>query len=178
MTEIKKQLEYAEQHFNDYQIKRQSINITLETQGVLEQEVKLETKLQDLNLKRLELGRKFKKNHPVYQGIIEQIQAVESQKNELIGVVGNLPETQQELLRLKRDVELSNQIYTLLLSKTQELDIVRAGTVGNVRLIDYAEVNTSMPVKPKKALIVVMATMLGGILQWLLFLYKKPCTKG
>ncbi len=178
LPEIKKQLEYAEQRFNDYQIKRQSINITLETQGVLEQVVKLETKLQELNLKRLELGRKFKKDHPAYQGIIEQIQAVESQKNELIGEVGNLPETQQELLRLKRDVEVSNQIYTLLLSKTQELDIVRAGTVGNVRVIDYAEVNTSKPVKPKKALIVVMATMLGGMLAVAIVLVQKAMHKG
>ncbi|BBW90316.1 protein-tyrosine kinase [Pseudoalteromonas sp. PS1M3] len=178
LPEIKKQLEYAEQRFNDYQIKRQSINITLETQGVLEQVVKLETKLQELNLKRLELGRKFKKDHPAYQGIIEQIQAVESQKNELIGEVGNLPETQQELLRLKRDVEVSNQIYTLLLSKTQELDIVRAGTVGNVRVIDYAEVNTSKPVKPKKALIVIMATMLGGMLAVAIVLIQKAMHKG
>ena len=178
LPEIKKQLEYAEQRFNDYQIKRQSINITLETQGVLEQVVKLETKLQELNLKRLELGRKFKKDHPAYQGIIEQIQAVESQKNELIGEVGNLPETQQELLRLKRDVEVSNQIYTLLLGKTQELDIVRAGTVGNVRVIDYAEVNTTKPVKPKKALIVVMTTILGGMLAVAIVLIQKAMHKG
>lgn len=178
LPEIKKQLEYAEQRFNDYQIKRQSINITLETQGVLEQVVKLETKLQELNLKRLELGRKFKKNHPAYQGIVEQIQAVEEQKDQLIGEVGSLPETQQELLRLKRDVEVSNQIYTLLLSKTQELDIVRAGTVGNVRVIDYAEVNTSKPVKPKKALIVVMATMLGGMLSVAIVLVQKAMHKG
>ena len=178
LPEIKKQLEYAEQRFNDYQIKRQSINITLETQGVLEQVVKLETKLQELNLKRLELGRKFKKNHPAYQGIVEQIQAVEEQKDQLIGEVGSLPETQQELLRLKRDVEVSNQIYTLLLSKTQELDIVRAGTVGNVRIIDYAEVNTSKPVKPKKALIVVMATMLGGMLSVAIVLVQKAMHKG
>lgn len=178
LPEIKKQLEYAEQRFNDYQIKSQSINITLETQGVLEQVVKLETKLQELNLKRLELGRKFKKNHPAYQGIIEQIQAVEKQKDQLIGEVGSLPETQQELLRLKRDVEVSNQIYTLLLSKTQELDIVRAGTVGNVRVIDYAEVNTSKPVKPKKALIVVMATMLGGMLSVAIVLIQKAMHKG
>ena len=178
LPEIKKQLEYAEQRFNDYQIKRQSINITLETQGVLEQVVKLETKLQELNLKRLELGRKFKKDHPTYQGILEQIEAVESQKQDLVGEVGNLPETQQELLRLKRDVEVSNQIYTLLLSKTQELDIVRAGTVGNVRIIDFAEVNTSKPVKPKKALIVVMATMLGGMLAVAVVLIQKAMHKG
>ncbi|MBB1303841.1 polysaccharide biosynthesis tyrosine autokinase [Pseudoalteromonas sp. SR44-8] len=178
LPEIKKQLEFAEQRFNDYQIKRQSINITLETQGVLEQVVKLETKLQELELKRLEMSRKFKKDHPTYQGLIEQISAVNEQKKELVGEVGNLPETQQELLRLKRDVEVSNQIYTLLLSKTQELDIVRAGTVGNVRIIDFAEVNTSKPVKPKKALIVVMATMLGGMLAVAIVLVQKAMHKG
>ena len=178
LPEIKKQLEFAEQRFNDYQIKRQSINITLETQGVLESVVKLETKLQELELKRLEMSRKFKKDHPTYQGLVEQISAVNEQRKELVGEVGNLPETQQELLRLKRDVEVSNQIYTLLLSKTQELDIVRAGTVGNVRIIDYAEVNTSKPVKPKKALIVVMATMLGGMLAVAIVLVQKAMHKG
>ncbi|WP_213609034.1 polysaccharide biosynthesis tyrosine autokinase [Pseudoalteromonas sp.] len=178
LPEIKKQLEFAEQRFNDYQIQRQSINITLETQGVLEQVVELETKLQELELKRLELSRKFKKDHPTYQGILEQIKTVEKQKQRFVGEVGNLPETQQELLRLKRDVEVSNEIYTLLLAKTQELDIVRAGTVGNVRIIDYAEVNTSKPVKPKKALIVVMATMLGGMLAVAIVLVQKAMHKG
>ena len=178
LPEIKKQLEYAEERFNDYQIKRQSINISLETQGVLEQVVKLETKLQELNLKRLELGRKFKKDHPTYQSIMEQITAVEKQKQELVGEVGSLPETQQELLRLKRDVEVSNQIYTLLLSKTQELDIVRAGTVGNVRVIDHAEVNISKPVKPKKAIIVLVATILGGMLAVTIVLIEKAINKG
>ena len=84
LPEVKKQLEFAEERFNDYQIKRQSINITLETQGVLEQVVELETKLQELELKRLELSRKFKESHPTYQGVLEQIEAVEKQKqNEL-----------------------------------------------------------------------------------------------
>ena len=178
LPEIKKQLEYAEQRFNDYQIKRQTINISLETQGVLEQVVLLETKLQELELKRLEIGRKFKKSHPVYQSIVEQINAVNEQKQQLVGEVGGLPLTQQELLRLKRDVEVNNQIYTLLLGKAQELDIVRAGTVGNVRVIDYAEVNTSKPVKPKKALIVVMATMLGGMLSVAIVLIQKAMHKG
>ncbi|MCO6356685.1 polysaccharide biosynthesis tyrosine autokinase [Pseudoalteromonas shioyasakiensis] len=178
LPEVKKQLEYAEKRFNDYQIKQQSVNITLETQGVLEQIVELETKLQELELKRLELSRKFKESHPTYQGVLEQIEAVEKQKKNLTGEVTNLPSTQQELLRLKRDVEVSNQIYTMLLGKTQELDIVRAGTVGNVRIIDRAEVNLSKPVKPKKALIVVMATMLGGMLAVAIVLIQKAIHKG
>jgi tyrosine-protein kinase Etk/Wzc len=178
LPEIKKQLEAAEQRFNDYQIKRQSINISLETQGVLEQVVKLETQLQELGLKRLQMGLKFKKNHPTYQGLVEQINAVNKQKKQLVAEVGKLPETQQELLRLKRDVEVSNELYTMLLGKTQELDIVRAGTVGNVRIIDTAAVNTSKPVKPKKPLIVVLATLLGGMLAVAIVLLQKAMHKG
>ena len=62
---------------------------------------------------------------------MEQIELVESQKEDLSIRVTNLPETQQELLRYTRDVEVSSEIYIMLLSKVQELDIVRAGTVGN-----------------------------------------------
>lgn len=175
---IKRELEASEAIYNDYQKNQQSVNISLETQGVLEQIVKLETKLQELDLERLALSRKFKRTHPIYKGIIEQIAAVESQRDSLAQEVTNLPATQQKLLGLARDVEVSNEIYMMLLGKVQELDVIRAGTVGNVRIIDIAEVNTSRPVKPRKALIVVMATMLGGMLAVAIVLVQKALHKG
>jgi tyrosine-protein kinase Etk/Wzc len=178
LPEIKKQLERSEALFNDYQKNQQSVNITLETQGVLEQIVELDTKLQELDLERLAMSRKFKRNHPNYQGIVEQISAVQKQRDGLAKKISNLPEMQQKLLGLTRDVEVGNEIYMMLLGKVQELDIVRAGTVGNVRIIDVAEVNTTKPVKPKKALIVVMATMLGGMLAIAIVLAQKTLHKG
>jgi tyrosine-protein kinase Etk/Wzc len=178
LPEIKKQLERSEALFNDYQKNQQSVNISLETQGVLEQIVELDTKLQELDLKRLAMSRKFKRNHPNYQGIVEQISAVQKQRDGLAQKISNLPEMQQKLLGLTRDVEVGNEIYMMLLGKVQELDIVRAGTVGNVRIIDVAEVNTTKPVKPKKALIVVMATMLGGMLAIAIVLVQKALHKG
>ncbi|KZW98841.1 tyrosine protein kinase [Pseudoalteromonas luteoviolacea] len=178
LPQVKKQLESAEQRFNDYQVKQQSVDITLETEGVLKQLVKLETQLQQLELEKLELGRKFKPSHPSYQAAIEQIDAVENQRRRLASEVKVLPETQQELLRLTRDVQVNNEIYTLLLAKTQELDIVRAGTIGNVRIIDMAEVNISMPVKPKKLVIVIVTTLLGGLLAVAVVLLQKAVYKG
>ncbi|ALO33656.1 tyrosine protein kinase [Colwellia sp. MT41] len=175
---IKKQLEHSESLFNDYQKNQQSVNITLETQGVLEQIIELDTKLQELDLERLAMSRKFKRNHPNYQGIVEQISAVQKQRDGLAQKIADLPEMQQKLLRLTRDVKVGNEIYMMLLGKVQELDIVRAGTVGNVRIIDVAEVNTTKPVKPKKSLIVVMATMLGGMLAIAIVLVQKALHKG
>ncbi|MBU2869198.1 polysaccharide biosynthesis tyrosine autokinase [Colwellia sp. E2M01] len=178
LPEIKKELEESEALFNDYQKNQQSVNISLETQGILEQIIELDTKLQELDLQRLSVSRKFKRNHPNYQGIVEQISAVQSQRNDLAEKVSSLPEMQQKLLGLTRDVEVGNAIYMQLLGKVQELDIVRAGTVGNVRIIDVAEVNITKPVKPKKALIVVMATMLGGMLAVAIVLIQKALHKG
>ena len=82
-----------------------------------------------------------------------------------------LPKTQQEVLRLTRDAQVGQQIYLQLLNKVQELNIVKAGTVGNVRIIDGAELQP-LPVKPKKSLLVVIATLLGGMLSVALVLVR------
>lgn len=178
LPEVKKQLEAAEQKFNNYQIQQQSVDITLETQGVLEQIVEIETKLQELDLKRLGMSRLFKREHPLYQGVVEQIELVETQKNELTELIRHLPETQQELLRYTRDVQVSSEIYVMLLGKAQELDIVRAGTIGNVRVIDRAEVNLSSPVRPRKAMVVVLITFLGGVLSCGIVFIQRAIHKG
>ena len=177
LPQVKKQLEAAEQKYNSYKIKRQTVDISLEAQSVLERVITLDTKLQDLDLQRLELSRKFKNDHPLYQGLLEKITEIKKQKELLVKEVGDLPATQQQLLSLKRDVEVSNQIYMLLLSKAQELDIVRAGTVGNVRIIDRAEVNGG-PIKPKKPLIVTTATLLGALLALTIVILQKALNKG
>ena len=173
LPEIKKQLEFAENKFNDYQIRRKSIDITLETQAILEQIVELETKVQELELSRLEMSRRFKQKHPIYQGLVEQINLVKEQKENLSNRVTKLPETQQELLRYTRDVKVSNEIYTMLLSKVQELDIIRAGTVGNARIVDIAEVNLGQPVYPKKLRIILFFILGGTTLSCLIILIQE-----
>ncbi|MBE1298299.1 MAG: polysaccharide biosynthesis tyrosine autokinase [Alteromonadaceae bacterium] len=178
LPDVKKQLESAENRLNEYQVKQQSVNISLETQGILQQVVELDTKLQELELEQLELGRRFKSEHPSIKGVLQQIKVVNEQRRKLTNQVGELPETQQELLRLTRDVEVNNEIYTLLLAKTQELDIMRAGTIGNVRIIDVAAVDTSKPVKPKKIVIIVLSSVLGALIAFFIVLVQKALFRG
>lgn len=66
------------------------------------------------------------------------------------------------MLRYARDVEVNQEIYLALLNRMQELNVLKAGTVGNVRILDQA---ASKPeaVAPKRALIVVVSIILGGI---------------
>ena len=89
-----------------------------------------------------------------------------------------MPETQQELLRYTRDVEVSGEIYIMLLGKVQELDIIRAGTVGNVRIVDRAAVNIKEPVEPRKAILIVFVTLLGFGITSAFILIQRALIKG
>ncbi|WLI10523.1 MULTISPECIES: polysaccharide biosynthesis tyrosine autokinase [Pseudomonas] len=175
---VKKDLEKAGNALNEYQTRSKSVDITLETKSILDQIVGLDTSISELKLQQAEMDRKFTRQHPAYRALLTQIGELSSKQKSLASKVEGLPSTQQELLSLTRDVEVGTAIYTQLLNKSQELDVMRAGTVGNVRLIDAADVNFLKPVKPKKALIVLIATILGGFLAVALVLLRKALNRG
>ncbi len=178
LPNIKKDLELAEQKFNAYQVKVGSVNISAEAEALLDQVVDIESGIAELQLQQAELDRKYTRDHPAYQAWREQMAEQIARKAEFNTRIKGLPETQQELLGLKRDLEVGTEIYTQMLNNIQELDIVRAGTVGNVRIIDDAAVNIEEPVKPKKALIAVIATLLGGFLGVALVLLRAALNRG
>lgn len=163
LPQVRKELERAESALNAYQTRARSIDISMEGKAMLDRTVALETQLTTLRMQQAEMDRKLTREHPRYQALLSQLAEISREKAQVAGKVQELPETQQEVLRLARDVKVSTEIYTLLLNKTQELDVVRAGTVGNARLIDTA-VTAAEPVKPRKAMIVLLATLIGGII--------------
>lgn len=158
---VRKQLEDSEMALNDFQTSAKSVDLSIETKGVLDQVVKLDSMLSELKLKRVEIERLYTREHPTYRGLMNQMSQLEAQKQGLLKKIEALPVTQQELLRLTRDMQVTSQTYTLMLNKSQEQDILRAGSIGNVRIIDNADANVEQPVKPMKKLIVLLAAMLG-----------------
>ncbi|VVP36151.1 Tyrosine-protein kinase wzc [Pseudomonas fluorescens] len=178
LPDVRKQLEKAEGQLNAYQTSARSVDITIETKAVLDQIVSLETLISELKLKQAEMEHRFTREHPAYQALMTQMGQLDQQKRGLEKKIKNLPETQQELLRLARDMQVTTEIYTQLLNKTQELDIVRAGTVGNVRIIDSADANIEKPVKPKKPLIVLIAILLGVLIAVAYVLIRKAMNRG
>jgi tyrosine-protein kinase Etk/Wzc len=161
---VREKLEKAQSALNAFQTKSHSVDITLQTKSVLDQIVAVETSIQQLQMQKADMERRFTKDHPAYKALMQQIGQLQSQKAGMEKQVDNLPDTQRDLLRLTEDVQVSNTTYTGLLNQAQQLEIARAGTVGNVRIVDVAAVDTTHPVKPKKAVIVIGGTFLGGFL--------------
>ncbi|KRE91162.1 tyrosine protein kinase [Frateuria sp. Soil773] len=164
LPKVRQDLEAAQSALNNFQTQAHSVDITLQTKGLLDQEVAVETSIQQLRMQQADMERRYTHEHPAYKALMQQIGQLESQKAAMEKQVGSLPDTQQQLLRLTRDVQVSNETYTGLLNQAQQLDIARAGTVGNVRIIDKAAVDTTRPVKPKKAIVVLGSTVLGAFL--------------
>lgn len=162
LPEIKEKLTGAEEKLNAYRLKSESVDLSLETQSVLERLVAIEAKINELKIKESEVSARFTREHPAYRTLIQQRGSLIQEKEELNKQIKALPETQQEVLRLMRDVEVNQEIYVGLLNKVQELRIMKAGTVGSVRIIDKALVQPE-PVKPKKALVAILAAMLGAM---------------
>ncbi|APX93263.1 tyrosine-protein kinase [Halomonas sp. 1513] len=161
--QVRGQLREAEDQLNAYRMQQDSVDLSLETQSILERIVNLETQLNELEFTEAEVSRRYNPGHPTYAALLDKRQQLERERDRLNARVNDLPETQQQILRMNRDVEVNQQIYVQLLNKMQEMNIARASTVGNVRILDEAVVQPNA-VAPRKPLIVVLATLLGGML--------------
>ncbi|MDF3865238.1 polysaccharide biosynthesis tyrosine autokinase [Pseudomonas denitrificans (nom. rej.)] len=178
LPDVRRDLEQSENTLSSYQSQAKSADISLETKALLDQIVALDTSISQLKLQQAEMDQKFTHQHPAYQALMRQIGELTRKQSGLAKRVEALPETQQDLLRLTRDVQVSTAIYTQMLNTAQELDVMRAGAVGNVRVIDAADVDITKPVKPKKPLIVAITTLLGLFLAIALVLLRKALNRG
>ncbi|PTP42205.1 polysaccharide biosynthesis tyrosine autokinase [Vibrio splendidus] len=174
---IKSELTGYEDVLNNYRQKNESIDLGLEAQSTLKVMVELEAQLNELTFKESDISQRFTKDHPAYKSLLDKRKTLLGERERLNKQVQKLPKTQREVLRMTRDVEVNQQIYIQLLNKVQELSIIKAGTVGNVRILDDAQAY-ARAVKPKKPLIVVLATLLGGMLSVAFVLVKAAFHRG
>ncbi|MDY1036200.1 polysaccharide biosynthesis tyrosine autokinase [Lelliottia sp. CFBP8978] len=177
LPQIRSDLDQAEERLNTYRKQRDSVDLTLEAKSVLEQIVNVDNQLNELTFREAEISQLFKKDHPTYRALKEKQQTLESEKVRLNKRVTTMPATQQEILRLSRDVDSGRAIYLQLLTRQQELSISRSSAIGNVRIIDSA-VTQPEAIKPAKALIIIMGFLLGMFLSIGIVLVRKAFNHG
>lgn len=173
---IREQLTEAENRLNEYRLESDSIDLSFETQNALNSLVAIEGSLNEMELQESELARRFTPNHPVYRSLLEKKEQLQREKARLEKRTGDLPETQQQVLRLSRDVKVTQEIYVQLLNRMQELRLVRAGTVGNVRILDDAVAQGQ--VAPRRKLIVAVAALSGLLLSMIIVLLRAAFNRG
>ncbi|GGF07986.1 exopolysaccharide transport family protein [Flavobacterium limi] len=75
--------------------------------------------------------------------------------------IKKLPEEQQELLKIKRKYDLSDNIYSTFLQKRNEAEIVKASNLSDIHFIDSAKDIGGGLIGPKTSVNYVLALFLG-----------------
>jgi tyrosine-protein kinase Etk/Wzc len=143
----------------------------------LQGSIQYESQLSALQLQETSLLQRFTPQNPQIIALEQQRAQLMARKADFENRFKALPVNEANAVSLQRDVTVKQDIYVLLLNKVQELSLTRAGTVGNVRLLDPA-LRPSIPVKPKKTLIVSASVLMGLILGGLFVFARKRLMTG
>ena len=95
---------------------------------------------------------------------------VSSKINETESTIKRLPDDQQELIKIKRKYDLSDNIYSTFLQKRSEADIVKAANLSDIHFIDPAKDVGAGLIGPKTSVNYILALFL-GILLPLIFVF-------
>lgn len=174
---IKAQLESAESRLNLFRKSSGSIDLPMEARAILDSSVAVDSQLNALKVEQSDLSKRYTPAHPAYRALLEKKQALENTKTELANKISVMPETQQNVFRLTRDVQSAQDIYMLLLNKQQELNIDTVSTVGNVHIVDAAEV-LPQPIYPKNSQLVMIGALLGMVLSVVLVFIRNVFSRG
>ncbi len=172
LPELRQQMQVSEDDYTRFRDKNKTFDLSAEGKAALETTVELQVKLLELQQKRRELTPQYTSAHPAIKTIDQQIGALKKEIQRLENNARRMPDLEQQLLSLTRNVKVNSELYVNLLNSAQQLRLVKEGKVGNVRVIDNAFV-PEKPVKPKKALVVAAALAIGLFLGMGIALLRK-----
>ncbi|MEO8013848.1 MAG: Wzz/FepE/Etk N-terminal domain-containing protein, partial [Polaromonas sp.] len=132
LPQLRAKIEQSESRFNQFRNRNGSFDLTTESKVVLDQSIKLQTSLLDLQQKRSDLDARFGPQHPNIQTIDVQIKGLTNELNMINNRMKSFPAVEQDYLRMTRDMKVDTELYASLLNSSQQLQLVTEGKVGNV----------------------------------------------
>lgn len=177
LPELKDKLEKAENEFNAFRSAHGAVDLSAEATALLQSSSLAESRISDLRQQRAQLLARFTPDNPAVMAIDGQLDEAQKARAELAAQTRQLPPLEQSVLRLQREVTVDTNIYTNLLNTKEQMRLLKAGKVSNVRLIDSAE-EPEVPIRPKRAVIVLAAFLTGAFAGVALVLLKRKLNRG
>ncbi|HET8748400.1 MAG TPA: polysaccharide biosynthesis tyrosine autokinase [Ramlibacter sp.] len=177
LPQFKKQLSQAEEQYTRYRNQQGSVALDEEAKIALGRTVDIEAKMFEAEQKRRELLTRFTADHPAVRMLDSQLQAWREELARANSSIRKMPAVQQDALRLERDVKMTNELYQQMRNDALQLQLVREGKIGNVRVIDQAT-RPEEPVGPNRPAILGAAALAGLVAGALLALLRNSFFRG
>ena len=168
---VKQSLEHAEMQLNHYRAQSGKIDIKLQTETFLKELADLDKKLAELKFTKIDMQDNYTAEHPMLIALNKQIKETQHDRKRLEKQLKTLPESDQVAVNLMLDVEIKTSLYTTLLNKIQELEVVKAGMVSDVRILSYAKLPDD-PIPIKKGVIYLASLLLGLVVSTLVIIAR------
>lgn len=106
-----------------------------------------------------------------YETSLKRLNDKKEQLAQVCGRLDNIPQQEREYLELQRDQSIKNQLYSFLLQKREENQLVLAATTPKGKIIDEAFA-FNRPLSPNKLMVIFVALFFGLAIP-ALYLYIK-----
>lgn len=160
LPNLKLQLERSEEKYTALRNNRGSIDLGEEAKAVLLQSTQTQIKLVELKQRRDELLVRFQDRNPMVQAVNQQISSLKEELGNIDHKIKQMPQTEQDMFRLARDVKVNTDLYISLLNSAQQLQLIKASKIGNARLLDSAVASID-PVRPNRLQVIFISILLG-----------------
>ncbi|BDU75923.1 polysaccharide biosynthesis tyrosine autokinase [Mesoterricola sediminis] len=160
MAPLKASLDAAEARLNAYRTKYGSVDLSKEAETLLLQGANLNSQITALEQKKQETLRTYKENADVVVTMNKQIEKLKAEAAGFQARMRSLPSTQQEVVRLSRDVQVNTELYTALMNSVQQLQVTGAADVGAIAIVVPAAVNPE-PIGARGSVLLAFYASLG-----------------
>jgi len=177
IPDVKNTLDQDEKNLDDYLAKTGNIALTDEGKMLLEKIGALDTQEANLEVQKAQLKQQYTDQSFQVQQINTAIDQLNTQRQRIEAEMKKLPQADQIQVGLTRDVTVQDKIYVNLLDKIQQFEILQAGTIGKVAIIDEAPVPYKPTNKPP-SLVLGLAALLGFFLSAGFFFVRQFLFRG
>jgi len=177
LPDIKQRLDQSESAFYRFRHQSGTVDLAEESKLSLQQLAAVKTRRLELRQKRDELLVSFTAAHPLVEALDQQLGQLDREGARVNEQIRKLPILEQELLRLNREVKVNTELYSALLNSAQQLRLVKAGKVSNVRLIDLPMLPEA-PARPHRGTIMAVAAAAGLCLGLAVVVLQRLLVKG
>lgn len=147
-----------------------------EASSYLQGSIDIERQIAALQMQRTQTASRYAPTTREVRTIDEQLATLNAQKQAFDQRFGRLPASERKLMDLTRDAKVAEDIYVAMREKASALAVTRAGTIGNVHLVDSAIYPTD-PAKPKRPLIIAGGAAAGMIIGLLFVFFRDQLSR-
>jgi len=137
---IRKSLLETEAQLNQYRAIQGKIDVTLQTQYLLNRMMDIDKQIDETTFKKMHLLQQNTEEHPYVITLTDKIRELKKEKNTLMNALKKLPNEYQTIHALERDVNVKKNMYVNLLHELQSLAVIKMGLISDIQILSPAKI--------------------------------------